>query len=151
VPVVIDGNNLLHSLSPGSRTRGEVRRRVLEAVRDEHLRITVVFDGPPPEGAPDVEHLGSVIVRYSGAVKADDVILGLLPKDRRASESVVVTDDRQLRRRVQDRGARVRSLAEWRRRKPRKSRPKTHEPKLSSHEVADWEAYFASSENDSVE
>ena len=148
MPVVIDGNNLLHSLPSGSNNRSGVRRQVLDAVRNEKVRITVVFDGPPPGGFPEVEHLGPVTVRYSGKTSADDVILQLIPQGSRASESVVVTDDQELRRRVRERGGTVRSLAQWRQRKPRKGRPKTHEPKLSSHDVADWEAYFSSTKND---
>ena len=145
MPVVIDGNNLLHSLPSGSNNRSAVRRRVLEAVRKEKMHITVVFDGPPSDGSPAVEHLGTVTIRYSGAVSADDAILHLLPTGGRASEVVVVTDDRELQRRVRERGGKFRSLAEWRRRKPRKTRPTNHEAKLSSHDVADWEAYFSTS------
>ena len=141
---MIDGNNLLHSLPSGSNNRSGVRRQVLEAVRYEKMRITVVFDGPPDKGSAAVEHLGSVTIRYSGAVSADEVIVQLLPTGNRASESVVVTDDRELQRRVREMGGKIRSLADWRRRKPRKTRPKVHESKLSSHDVADWEAYFSS-------
>ena len=148
MPVLIDGNNLLHILPSGSNDRSGVRSQVLDAVRKEKMRITVVFDGPPPGGSPAVEHLGPVTVRYSGKTSADDMILQLIPQGGRASESVVVTDDQELRRRVRARGGTIRSLAEWRRRKPRKSHPKTHEPKLSSHDVADWEAYFSSTKND---
>ena len=148
MPVLIDGNNLLHSLPSASKNRKEVRRRVLDAVRRENLSITVVFDGPPSAGSPVIEHLGPVTIRYSGAKSADDVILEMLPQGKRAAESVVVTDDRELQRRVRDRGGKLRSLAEWRQRKPRKSRPKTHESKLSSYEVADWEAFFSSGGDD---
>jgi hypothetical protein len=148
VPVLIDGNNLLHSLPAGSNNRSGVRRQVLDAARSEKMRITVVFDGPPPGGSPEMEHLGPVTVRYSGGKSADDAILQLIPQGSRASESVVVTDDQELRRRVRERGGTVRSLAQWRKRKPRKTRSKTHEPKLSSHDLADWEAYFSSAKND---
>lgn len=144
MPVVIDGNNLLHSLPSGSQNRSEVRRQVLDAVRNEKMHIIVVFDGPPGDGSPAVEHLGTVTIRFSGEITADEAILNLL-REGRASDVVVVTDDRELQRRVRDRGGKIRLLAEWRRRRPRKTRPKTHEAKLSSHDVADWEAYFSTS------
>jgi hypothetical protein len=35
VPVLIDGNNLLHSLPSGSNNRSGVRRQVLDAARHE--------------------------------------------------------------------------------------------------------------------
>jgi hypothetical protein len=147
MPVIIDGNNLLHSLPIDEQSRDGVRRRALESVRQGGISLTVVFDGPPPVGAPDPEYLGRVTVRYSGGSSADDLILHLLPTNSRVSEWVVVTDDRGLRDRVRERGAQVRTLGEWRSRRPRKSRHISREPRLSSREVADWETFFASRED----
>jgi hypothetical protein len=143
MPVVIDGNNLVHSLPGRARGRGDVRRQMLDAVRREGMLITVVFDGPPPQGSPDLEHLGRVTVRYSGAASADDVILKLIPDGSAAAQWVVVTDDRGLRDLARRRGAGVRSLAEWRNRRPPPPRQGVREPRLSSREIADWEAYFS--------
>ena len=148
MPIVIDGNNLLHNLPKHDRKRDAVRRSALDKVRHEGVSLTVVFDGPPPPGSPEHEHLGRVSVRYSGSTSADDVIVGLLPSDRRASEWVVVTDDRGLRDRVRERGAQVRSLKEWQSRKPRAPRRQAWEPKLSSREIDEWEEFFASREDD---
>lgn len=144
MPIVIDGNNLLHSLPAAERRRDAVRRRALEAVRGEGLDLRVVFDGPPPSGRPAVEHLGRVTVVYAGSASADDVIVGLIPSGRAAAQWVVVTDDRALGGRVRGRGASVRSVAQWcvRRRPPRRRAPS--EPRLSSREVAEWEEFFAS-------
>ncbi len=121
-----------------------MRHLILEAVRHERFQVTVVFDGPPPDGSPKVEHLGRVTVRYSGSSSADDLILRVLPDGTRASEWVVVTDDRELGRRVRDCGGRVLPLGEWHSRRPRQPRKPAHEPKLSSHDIADWEAFFSS-------
>ena len=143
MPLLIDGNNLLHSLPPSERSRADVRHLVLEAVRHERLQVTVVFDGPPPDGSPEVEHLGRVTVRYSGSSSADDLILRALPDGSRASEWTVATNDRELGNRVRNRGGRVLSLSEWRSRKPRPPRKLAHEPKLSSHDIDEWEAYFS--------
>jgi len=148
MPIVIDGNNLLHDLPIPERSRRDVRRRVLESVRHEALRVTIVFDGPPRGGAPEIEYLGRVTVRYSGVSTADDVILRLLPEGSGASGWTVVTDDRELRSRVLQAGGRVRSLNEWRRRRPRSPRRPTHEPKLSSHEMALWEKFFATNRDE---
>ena len=148
MPLLIDGNNLLHSLPLIQRSRGDVRRRVLEAVRHETLRVTIVFDGPPQGGSPAIEHLGRVTIHYSGGSTADDVILQLLPKGSDVSAWTVITDDRDLRSRVRQAGGHVRSLAEWRRRRPRSPRRPTYQPKMSSHEVADWERFFAAKSDD---
>jgi uncharacterized protein YaiI (UPF0178 family) len=119
-----------------------VRKLVLEVTRRERMSVTVVFDGPPPPGSPEKETLGAVGVIYSGSASADDVIISRLPKGNAARQWVGVTDDRGLSGRVKQRGASVRRLAEWGDRP--KARPKRAraESKLSSNEVADWEAYF---------
>ena len=146
MPLILDGNNLLHSLPRGRRSREEVRRQALEAVRRQALSLTVVFDGPPPEASPEVEHLGRVTIRYSGGEAADEVILALLPA-RGRGQWVIVTDDRELRERARAKGARVRSLAEWAGSRATPRRISRHEPKLSSREIADWEAFFSQEGN----
>jgi predicted RNA-binding protein with PIN domain len=151
MPVLLDGNNLLHRLPPRNRSRQEFRRLVLDACRHERMTVTVVFDGPPPAGAPPRESLGAVSVVYAGSETADDVIIRNLPGGRASREWVVVTDDRALQDRARRRNAQVRSVAEWSRKKPTPpSRPRT-EPKLSSHEIAEWEKYFADVSEDEDE
>ena len=147
MPLILDGNNLLHNLPRGLRSREEVRRQVLEVVRRQALSLTVVFDGPPPDPSPEVEHLGRVTIRYSGREAADDVILALLPA-RATNQWVVVTDDRELSERARSKGAQVRTLAEWAARRKPPQRIVGHESKLSSREVADWEAFFSQSRED---
>jgi len=147
MPIFVDGNNLLYRLPAGSRSRADVRRMVLEATRHERMAVVVVFDGPPPAGSPSEESLGSVTVVYSGATKADDVVIRRLPTGRDASQWVVVTDDRGLADRARRRGAAVRGLAEWQRR--RRAMPKriAREEKLSSREVREWEEFFSGDGN----
>ena len=106
MPIIVDGNNLLHRLPTTSRPRAEVRRLVLETTRHERIAIVVVFDGPPPTGSPSEESLGSVTVVYAGKAVADDVMIGRLPTGRAASQWAVVTDDRGLAERARGRGAR---------------------------------------------
>jgi hypothetical protein len=143
MPLILDGNNLLHRLPQSSRSRGEVRRLVLDACRGDRTRITVVFDGPPPAGSPTRESLGAVTVLYSGSASADDLIIRQIPGGPLAREWVVITDDRELRERAKRRGAEVRTLREWQARRESPARRTPSESKLSSHEVADWEAYFS--------
>jgi hypothetical protein len=143
MPILIDGNNLMHSLSRKPVRRSEVRQLVLDSCRRERMTVIVVFDGPPPAGAPAMERLGAVTVLYSQSDTADDVILRRLPSGGPAREWVVVTDDRVLADRARQRGAQVRSTAEWR--QPRRARPRAPEwqPKLSSREIAEWEEFFS--------
>jgi len=107
------------------------------------MSLTVVFDGPPPDGAPARELLGSVTVVYAGSRSADDVIVNMLPDGPAAKQYTVITDDRGLADRVRDRRAKVRRLAEWQGRRKQKPRPTKFESKLSSHDIADWEDFFA--------
>jgi uncharacterized protein YaiI (UPF0178 family) len=149
MPILLDGNNLLHRLPGSQRTRAEVRRQVLDITRRETVSVTVVFDGPPPVGAPPREALGKVTVIYSGSRSADDVILDLLPPGSAAGQWSVVTDDRGLASRVKGRGAKVRRLADWRGRRRQKAPARARaESKLSSNEIAEWESYFADPPDD---
>ena len=144
MPILLDGNNLLHRMDAADQSRSGVRRQVLQATRHEKMSVTVVFDGPPPSGAMARESLGHVTVIYSGSKTADDYIVGLLPTGTAAKQWSVVTDDRGLAERVRERGAEVRSLVDWRDRRRQKppGRPRV-ESKLSSHDVQDWEKFFA--------
>ena len=112
------------------------------------MKVTVVFDGPPPAGAPSRELLGAVTVVYSDTASADDVILRHVASGASAREWVVVTDDRGLAQRVRQRGAGVRSTAEWRLPRRTRSRGQEWQSKLSSHEVAEWEEFFSSGRQD---
>ena len=96
MPWIVDGNNV---------ARGGERRKVREAAlalaRAERLKVVVVFDGAPPPGSPEVEHLGGVEVRYARI--ADRTILAMLGSGGRGWR--VVTDDRELGRRAKELGA----------------------------------------------
>jgi hypothetical protein len=144
MPVLIDGNNLMHTLPPGERDRRSLRQRALELVRNEAIDVTVIFDGPPPEASPDIEHLGRLTIRYSGNQSADDAIVQLITSRGDPERWRVVSDDAELRSRVRRCGGGVISLRDWRARRSRTPRARPHEPRLSSHEIADWEDFFAS-------
>jgi uncharacterized protein YaiI (UPF0178 family) len=151
VPLILDGNNLLHRLSGPQRTRAEVRKQVLDATRNERMSVSVVFDGPPPAGMSARESLGNVVVVYSGSRSADDVIVGMIPSGPAAGQWSVITDDRGLADRVKERGATVRRLAEWRGRRRQKAPAGARaDSKLSSNEIAEWESYFADPPDDEV-
>ena len=145
MPIVIDGNNLLHTLPSGQRSRAVVRQKVLDLSRREKISVTIVFDGPPPDGSPSSEHLGSVTVLYSGKSSADDVIMKLVPPGSAARSWSVVTNDRGLGLRVRERGASVRTLDQWAGRRgarPRQGKPRPRPP-LRTKEVLMWEEEFS--------
>jgi len=79
---------------------------------------------------------------------ADDVIIRRLPGGTAARDWVVVTDDRGLQARARDKGASIRTLAEWSSKKTAPPPKPRIESKLSSHEVAQWEEFFADGSRD---
>ena len=93
--VLVDAENARRSRWPNLSRRELLGRARAWAAREGH-ELLVVFDGPPPENADDVR----------GGREADDLIAELADQER-GSPLWVVTSDRELRRRVGDRAARV--------------------------------------------
>lgn len=148
MPVLVDGNNLLFRLPPPQRSRREVRRLTLASARQRATKVTVVFDGPPPPGVPARENLGAVTVVYSEERSADEVILSRLPNGPAVKTWVVVTDDRDLARRVRTAGAAVRRVAEWRARLDETGEKRPADEQLSADEVRQWQRYFEAGRDD---
>ena len=93
--VLVDAENVRRSTWPNLSPEQLVDRTRAWAAREGH-EVVIVFDGPPPEDAPDL----------AGAAHADDVIAELA-RDARAGQLWVVTSDRELRRRVGERADRL--------------------------------------------
>ncbi|MDX6410983.1 MAG: YacP-like domain [Gaiellaceae bacterium] len=90
--VVIDAENVRRSTWP-NLSKEELVARARAWARAEGAPILVVFDGPPPEDAPDL--IGS------GGRTADDVIAEL------EGPFWLVSSDRGLRERVRDRAEKI--------------------------------------------
>jgi hypothetical protein len=87
--VVVDAENVRRSLWPNLSREELVGRARAWAAREGH-DLLIVFDGKPPEDAPDL----------IGSRNADDAIVELARSlDRRW---LLVTSDRELRERVGD-------------------------------------------------
>ena len=92
--VVVDAENVRRSRWP-NLSREELVRRAREWAGREGHELLVVFDGTPPDDAPDLV----------GSRNADDAIVDLAAQ--LASPWWLVSSDRGLRARVGDRPARV--------------------------------------------
>jgi hypothetical protein len=90
--VVVDAENVRRSTWPNRSREELVSRARMWAVRAGH-ELVIVFDGAPPEDAPDL--LGS------GRRSADDVIAEF------PGPLWLVSSDRQLRERVGERAERL--------------------------------------------
>ncbi|MDQ3782570.1 MAG: NYN domain-containing protein [Actinomycetota bacterium] len=102
VLVVVDGYNVTYKLDPVEFTAGPARRRLVGSLsklgsRKPH-RIMVVFDSAQPESEP--ARFGDVEVRFTTGEKADDLIVAIAAATRHLPV-VVVTNDRELRERVE--------------------------------------------------
>jgi hypothetical protein len=112
--LLIDGNNLLHSLSrSGGAAPAATLIGRLRSVIPAGTAIELVFDGPADRGLRGERIAAGTSVRYGGARSADAVILSLVDDVRLAEGAdgtarlLVVTDDRDLRYEARMRGGRT--------------------------------------------
>jgi hypothetical protein len=106
VRVIVDGYNLTYLLDRVDFHGGEARRRLVSllgrlASRKPH-RFLVVFDSMQPPGSP--ARMGDVEVVFTSGEKADDRIVELAAAGADLPV-VVITNDRELRERVEAVGA----------------------------------------------
>jgi hypothetical protein len=109
--VVIDGTNVLHSLSrsptpvPSAALVGRLR-----AVVPPGVAIVVVLDGSPEHGLVARRIAAGVEVRYAGRATADEAITAMVERERGGFGTVgllVVTDDIELAEHVRRAGGRT--------------------------------------------
>lgn len=161
MPVVVDGNNLLHAARAAEDPDLLVGRTMLcdklgKWAQRRKVRVHVVFDGPAPRG-PRASQIGhsDIQVTYSGARKsADTVVIDILNTDSAARRLVIVTTDREIARVAKRRRAKpVRSEVFWAaltrtlaRPLPKRVEPVEKEAGLSPEAAQRWAAEFGLSE-----
>lgn len=138
MPWIVDGNNVL-GVTGADRHADEPKRELVRLLsgfaRQKRTRVTAVFDGPEPSSF--ARHLGPVTVIFSGARKADDVIVERASAGRGWN---VVTADRGLAARVERRAVRVVAPSAL----LREIDSAAADPERSE---ADWAAWFSNPEN----
>jgi hypothetical protein len=117
--LLVDGTNLLHSLSrSGGAAPPAALIGRLRAVVPANVAIELIFDGPPERGLRGERIAAGTSVRYGGPRTADAVILALIDDVRLVdgpdgtATLLIVTDDRDLRHGARMRGART-ARAAW--------------------------------------
>ncbi len=146
MPYLVDGNNLIGRAGRGKASdedRSALIRELSDRLRRTRARVIVYFDG-----AGEGVSLGSLSIRFSGSVTADDAIVRELARSRAPREEMVVTADRDLARRARDAGGRALSPEEfWSRfgsERGAKKPGSTDEPRV---DVAEWTRFFEDEKN----
>jgi predicted RNA-binding protein with PIN domain len=101
MPYLIDGNNLIGATrvidirDPAAR---EKMSRILAAYqRAKRNSVTVVYDGPPPDGGRQVTHHGGLRIIYAGPESdADSRIRKILQESTDPDSYIVVSSDKQI-------------------------------------------------------
>lgn len=108
VPLLIDGNNLMHAFRKAGMDlgRGGLCRLLGELAAGEKIRV--VFDGPPPRG-PLAEQIADdrIAVAWAGRPSADEVIAEHIAADSAPRRLTVVSTDRAVRRAARRRRCKV--------------------------------------------
>ncbi len=99
MPVLVDGNNLMHALaSAGADYAQTAVCRMLSRLVERGERVCVVFDGPAPPPPLD-ERLAEFPVEslHAGRRPADYVILDRIASDTAPRRLTVVSTDHEIR------------------------------------------------------
>lgn len=110
MPLLLDTWNILHTsgvLPPDLAGIGlEGLIDLIGTSRYRMERVTAVCDGAPAPGSPTGK-IRNVVVRHTGPVTADDVIVALVKRSSAPRQILVVTSDRAVAREVRKRRAQV--------------------------------------------
>lgn len=114
MPVLIDGNNLLHAAQDAEDPEHPLgRAKLCEFLgawsRRTGERVQLVFDGPePPDALGQQIADPNISVRYSGrGISADAVLIEIIEEDSAARRLVVVSSDRAIAKVARRRRARA--------------------------------------------
>ncbi len=110
--VLVDGYNVTidrHEGQPLADQRSWLVRRLEGLAARYDVECSVVFDGDRAVPTTATQRLGGrvVKVRYTSGGEADDLLVDMVERLPPAEPVLVVTDDRELRERLEARGADV--------------------------------------------
>jgi predicted RNA-binding protein with PIN domain len=146
MPYFLDGNNLIGLARKTSRPSDDDRAALIAELaarlRGTKARAVLFFDGGSEKGSS----LGSLSIRPSRGISADDQIVREIQKANAPQEITVVTADRALARRVSGQGARTIAPAEFWTRLSAPSPGEKREAEART-DIEDWARYFADPKN----
>ena len=103
--LLIDGSNLLHAMRRGAASiPAATLIGRLRGVIPMPVRIELLFDGPPDQGLRDARIAAGLVVRYSGRLSADALLVQMVAEAVDPGTLLVVSDDVALRHELTRRG-----------------------------------------------
>ena len=101
MPYLIDGNNLIGAIRVidirDSAAREKMTRMLSAYQRAKNNSVTVVYDGPPPDGVRPQSYLGKLKIVYAGpGSDADTRIREILERASEPTAFIVVSSDKQV-------------------------------------------------------
>lgn len=144
MPYLLDGDNIVGAALGRRGAAGDreaLAREISDRLRRTRAKVILFFDGA---GAP--LSLGHLVVRFSGAISADDAIVRETSRAAQPAETTVVTADRALARRARDAGAAVMSPEDFWNRfgSGAPAAPKRDETRV---DVEEWLRWFSDESN----
>ncbi len=151
MPYWFDGNNLIGQSAAIARVHPETSSAFLKSLsnyrRSKGANFLVYFDGDDPGRFP-LPH--GIAVRFCAPFSADETILRRLKEIRFPSEVIVVTNDRELRRRCLEAGAAVLNWQQFvSKMKSRPDRCNSVNKPEGKIDIEDWLRYFGQNNVDS--
>lgn len=145
--LLIDGHNVIHADADLARLLNpdpERARLELERIIAGRQRTTVFHDGGPGGEARSLRRRGVSVV-YSGTGEADDAIIRWL-KQHPTERAAVVSDDRELGRRVRQLGGQLIPAKQFLQHARQRVDGPVNEAPLPPHEVDFWMREFGINE-----
>ncbi len=155
MPLIIDGNNLLHSIQKSGEDFGSLTAGRLCRIISRYLRLTgekgeIVFDGAGPPDKSEFDNISDLEVFFSGrATDADTVIEHKIRISTAPKRLTVVSSDRRLRSAARTRkAAAVKADAFWNdvekqlSRKKKAKEPPEKRRGLTDGETQKWLEFF---------
>jgi hypothetical protein len=147
VPYFLDGNNLIGhgrgSSRPTEEDRSALISEIAERLRKTKARVVLFFDGPGQRSTS----LGPLSIRHAARATADDAILGEIERARAPQEIVLVSEDRDLRRRARDLGAKTLTTTEFWSRVGAAKEDRPERSPSGQIDVEEWMRFFADRKN----
>ena len=152
--IIIDGHNLLHSISKVGGDYGVLSELQLCLIISRYLRQNgesgeIVFDGVGPADKSGFDNISNMEISFAGQDSADTVIEHKIKANTAPKRLSIISSDRRLRRAAQTRKATaVKSEDFWRDVQKRLRRKKTVKEPIEKHlgltesETKQWLEYF---------